>query len=180
MSRPKIKKNLKFVAVANLLNLKPRDVLNYVHKLHEHIRRQRKSVNRLKLKIQKMVRRFTTDFRGLQDETLLSFRLSYRNSMLTLPRHPRMTHNQPRQENPREMTNTERRLPSPTKHLNRNRRTFWTLSMKSRLKRWSTRTSRLDSSMSPQAVSTTTRRPNTTTHLSTISTTTAPTALGIA
>lgn len=53
---PRLKKTAKFVAVTNLLNLNVQDVVNYVHKLHQHIKKQNKRISKLKLKIQKMVR----------------------------------------------------------------------------------------------------------------------------
>lgn len=52
---PRGKKKTKFVAVTNLLNLKARDVLDYIFRLHQHINKQSKKISKLKLKIQKMV-----------------------------------------------------------------------------------------------------------------------------
>lgn len=53
MSR--IKKKIKFVAVSSLFNLSVQDIVNYVQKLHEHIKKQNKRINKLKLKLRKMV-----------------------------------------------------------------------------------------------------------------------------
>jgi hypothetical protein len=53
---PRQKKSKKFVAVANLLSLNVQDVVKYVQRLHQHIDKQNKRINKLKLKIRKMVR----------------------------------------------------------------------------------------------------------------------------
>lgn len=49
------KKSKKFVAVSNLFNLNVKDVVKYVQKLHQHIEKQNKKINKLKLKLHKMV-----------------------------------------------------------------------------------------------------------------------------
>ncbi|CRL00233.1 CLUMA_CG013506, isoform A [Clunio marinus] len=44
----------KYVDVVNILNLNVQDVVKYIHKLHQHIAKQNKKINRLKLKIKKL------------------------------------------------------------------------------------------------------------------------------
>lgn len=65
---PRIRKKTKFVAVSSLFNLSAGDVFKYVKKLHEHIKTQNQRINKLRLKLKKMVRIQYTCFAHL-DET---------------------------------------------------------------------------------------------------------------
>lgn len=51
----KATKRMSYVAVANLFDLNVQDVVKYVNQLHRHIKKQNKRINKLLLKIRKMV-----------------------------------------------------------------------------------------------------------------------------
>ena len=53
---PRVKKKTKFVAVSNLFSLSVQDVVKYVQNLHEELNRRKKLINKLKLKLRKMVK----------------------------------------------------------------------------------------------------------------------------
>lgn len=80
---PRTKARVKFVAVSSLFSLSIQDVVNYVQALHHRINKQNKKINKLKLKLKKMVNFWIKIFNKFcyisDNNESITFRHSYQN-----------------------------------------------------------------------------------------------------
>lgn len=169
---------MRYVAVASLFNLNVQDVVKYVNQLHRHIKKQNKRINKLLLKIRKMVNMIKL-MKKWWSEYRRCFRNSSRNSMNTSARRPAILGLYVKTQMTSLQRPTTRQIHQRKSHLHQ-RNLFKTLWMKSRLKPCRTPFSKLASFSNQSAACSMTQSLGSTSRLNTTSTTTETTPTGTA